>query len=125
MHVASCFCINLTVLNLCITVPGDAPANASGYALDSTSIYLSWDPPPPEYHHGPITGYRIAVTEVETGVSTLHATNDTEIVIDNLHPYYIYNCTIVAVTIDEGPHKAIVLVQTNEAGECISNIYLK
>ena len=56
------------------------------------------------------------VFEAETGSSFQLTANHTDITIDSLHPYYTYHCTIVAVTTSEGPHSAVIIVQTKEAG---------
>ena len=75
-----------------------------------------WEPPPPEHHNGDIREYRINVTEVETGNKLRFTTEDTEITVTDLHPYYRYVCTVTAVTISEGPYSANITARTHEAG---------
>ena len=101
------------------TAPGSEPSNTTGTALNSTHIYLTWDPPPPEDINGVIREYRINVTEGETGLLLQYTTNpDTrELVVGPLHPYYTYHCTVGAYTIEVGPYTAIITVQTDEAGK--------
>ena len=41
----------------------------------------------------------------------------TEAIIGPLHPYYTYNCTILAVTVGEGPPSTVITVRTEEDGE--------
>ena len=36
---------------------------------------------------------------------------------EGLRPFQLYNCTVTAVTVDEGPHSAAVFVTTAEDGE--------
>ena len=100
------------------TAPRSEPSNITGTALNSTHIYLTWDPPPPEDINGVIREYRINVTEGETGNLLQYTTNpDTrELVVGRLHPYYTYHCTVGAYTVEVGPHTAIT-VRTDEAGE--------
>ena len=43
-------------------------------------------------------------------------TNTTSITIGFLHPYYTYNCTVVAVTIGPGPFSTVITVRTAEDG---------
>jgi len=107
-------------------VPGSEPSNATGTALNSTHIYLTWDPPPPEDVNGIIREYRINVTEGETGLLLQYTTDpDTrEIVIGPLHPYYTYHCTVVAYTVEVGPYTAIITIQTDEAGKDINYVIL-
>ena len=75
-----------------------------------------WEAPPSEHHNGEIREYRVNVTEVETGSMLQYSTEDTEITITGLHPYYRYVCTVTAVTVSEGPYSANVTVRTHEAG---------
>ena len=74
-----------------------------------------WEPP--QDPNGLIHGYRVNVTEVETGRMFQLSTNTTSIVIGFLHPYYTYNCTVVAVTIAPGPFSSVITVRTDEAGK--------
>ena len=73
-----------------------------------------WEPP--EDPNGNIREYRVNVTEVETGRMFQVTTNTTSITIDSLHPYYTYNCTVVAVTIGPGPFSTVITVRTAEDG---------
>ena len=108
------------------TAPGSEPSNFTGTALNSTNIYLTWDPPPPEDINGVIREYKINVTEEETGLLLQYTTNpDTrELVVGPLHPYYTYHCTVGAYTIETGPYTAIITVQTDEAGKDNTACYL-
>ena len=45
-----------------ITVPSGAPTNITVEALSSTSLLITWEPPPPSQHNGVITQYRLLVT---------------------------------------------------------------
>ena len=96
--------------------PSHHPQNIIEQVLGPTSIHLSWSPPPEEHHNGVVRSYRVNVTEVETGRKLRYSTGSAEIVIRNLHPYYLYNCTVTAVTVDEGPYSAVIAVRTKEAG---------
>lgn len=62
-----------------------------------------------------IRHYAVNVTAEETGQTTHHTTDSEQIVIQDRHPYYIYNCTVAAVTVGPGPHDTIG-VRTREAG---------
>ena len=56
------------------------------------------------------------MTEIETGRELRYSTQSTAIVIRALHPFYLYNCTVTAFTVGEGPSSAIIGVRTEEAG---------
>ena len=72
-----------------------------------------WEPQ--EDPNGNIREYRVNVTEVETGRKFQLSTNTNSIIIGSLHPYYTYNCMVVAVTIAPGPFSSIITVRTDEA----------
>ena len=101
-------------LIIILTVPGSHPSNTTGTTLNSTHIYLMWEPP--EDPNGDIREYRVNVTEEETGRMFQFSTNTTSITIGSLHPYYTYNCTVVAVTIGPGPFSTVITLRTAEDG---------
>ena len=112
-------CTSLFVcLGLYVTVPTAAPQDVSGYAGDSTSISLSWDPPPLPHRNGRIQNYSIYVYEVETGTQTQHTSTNLLITIYSLHPYYSYKCKVAAYTIGEGNRSQPVTIVTDEASKC-------
>ena len=69
---------------------------------------------PPEDQNGKIREYRVNITEIRTGKITQLATDNTSVIVGPLHPYYIYNCTIVAVTIAVSPFSTTLTVRTEE-----------
>ena len=91
--------------------------NFRGTALNSTSLNLTWESPPPEHHNGIIREYRVTVTENITGEIHQLSTQFTNIVVSGLHPYFEYVCVVVAVTVDEGPHSSSITIRTNETGK--------
>ena len=100
-------------------VPTSAPTTPSGYALSSSSIYLSWDIPPALEIHGIIREYHINLTEQETGTLTTYTTSTTALEIALLHPHYNYTWTVTAVTIGEGPYTTSNNVTTLQDGKFI------
>lgn len=93
--------------------------------MNSTYIYLSWDTPPPSEINGIIREYRLNITEDATGSVFQYSTSASiqEITIGSLHPYYIYHCTVVAYTVEEGPYTSIFTIQTEEDSEFSSSLY--
>ena len=100
-----------------LSVPTDHPANFTGIPHNSTSFTLSWDPPPLEHHNGIIREYRVNVTERLTGRALQFSTTTTDLVVTDLRPFYEYDCVVVVVTVDEGPHSSAIVVRTREAGK--------
>ena len=97
-------------------VPSASPEHATGVSGGPDTIHLAWDPPSLEHHNGEIDSYRINVTNAETGTSFQLMTNQTQITITNLHPFYTYHCYITAITVGEGPYTDAVTIVTDEAG---------
>ena len=101
------------------SAPDAAPESVSGYAINATSIFLGWEPPPNDTHNGIIRGYQINCTEVDTDTEFNVSSPQTELIITDLHPDYTYSCRVSAVTIETGVFSGNITVQTDEAGLCI------
>lgn len=99
-----CFCI----------APTAAPSGLNGYDVDSTSIFLSWLPPPVQHHNGIIRMYTINLYEVETGITITTTSLNTSAVVSSLHANYNYTVTVSAVTVSPGPFSTSVNIQTPE-----------
>ena len=97
-------------------VPTGSPQDITVDSITSTSLELTWNPPPFEETNGLIRYYAVKVFEVETGKIFALASNVTNISIGNLHPYYIYVCSIAAYTSGIGPYSDEVTVQLAEEG---------
>ena len=104
--------------------PTSAPVNTSGYAVDSTSISISWTPPPFEDQNGILRNYVINITELETGITFSHLSLTTSISLYNLHPFYRYSVTVTAVTVGPGPATTVFTLQTREDGRFLFNLFL-
>ena len=106
-----------------VIVPGAPPSNTTGDAVNSTHVHLTWDPPPPDQINGVIQGYRINITELNTGEMSQHIAEDTEATIGPLHPHYNYNFSIVAFTLAGHGPTTYVIVRTAEAGKLLIPIH--
>ena len=94
--------------------PASPPTNITGHATDSTTIVLSWSPPPPGDQNGIIRSYNISVIEQDTGREFNRTSVNTEESFHSLHPFYIYSITITATTVAPGPPSSPIMVQTEE-----------
>ena len=92
-------------------------------AVDSRTLNLSWQPPADINTNGIIQQYVIEITETDTGSIFQLATNLTFLVVNDLHPYYEYCCTVAAETVDLGPHSAPVTILLPEDGKLILELY--
>ena len=99
------------------TDPTGVPQNFIAVAASSTSITLRWEALLADLQNGIIRSYHISVVELETGRVQLFTTNNTDrvLIVNLLHPFYTYNCTIAAYTIGLGPSIS-VSVQTLPEG---------
>lgn len=102
-----------------ILVPTAPPQSLSGSVQSSTLILLSWEPPPPYDRNGEIVYYLIRMNEQETGrFWTLPVFNNkTTAFVGSLHPYYHYECSVVAHTIALGPYSDSIVLLTDEEGK--------
>ena len=88
-----------------------------GSSVSSESILIAWDAPPTDSQNGMIRNYTVNVTEIETGMETVHFSLTTEITLFSLHPFYTYEITIAAVTVAQGPLSSPITVQTDSDGK--------
>ena len=94
-------------------------------SLNSTHIYLMWEPPPTSQINGVIREYRLNVTEDVTGLVYQYTITPTSqhISVGPLHPYYFYHCSVGAVTVQPGPHTPLFTIRTEEDGEIPTHYY--
>ena len=99
-------------------VPTGVPQFLVAEAVSSSSIRITWAPPPEEQQNGVIRSYYINVTEVPTGsVREMVAHGDESIeIVNQLHPYYLYTCAVAAYTVGLGP-AAFTQALTYPAGD--------
>ena len=102
--------------------PSAAPQSVTAHfnATSHDSIFLSWDPLPPEDQNGIILGYLINITDISSE-DTLQFSSDTHnLTIESLRPYTTYTCLVAAYTsIGMGPFSVEISVQTLETSEYV------
>ena len=96
--------------------PYGAPEVVNVTVVSSSSIKLVWNPPPIDTTNGIITEYRINITELDTGTEMTFVSYTTSSTVQGLHPNYIYECSISAVTTAEGPYSSLFVIQMPEDG---------
>lgn len=95
--------------------PSSAPADLVALHVTSTSLSLSWGPPPPQHHNGIITHYLLTITDISTLTATPHLTNSTELSLTGLQPYSGYEVRVAAFTAQgRGPSSDIAIFQTEQ-----------
>ena len=97
-------------------IPTGPPQEVTALNVTSTTLTLTWTPPLLEDANGMVRYYRIQIVEVETGKVFDLTSNVTYIYAYELHPYYTYECSIAAFTINLGPYSNVITVQLAEEG---------
>ena len=101
--------------------PDSAPQNLVANQITSTSVQLSWEPPPQAEQNGLIQSYNITAFELDSN-STKTVYQDyrnTTISLTDLHPYYYYIISVAAYTTGLGPFVSIT-IQTKGDGMFLS-----
>ena len=97
--------------------PSAPPQFLHGVAQSSSVVTFTWSPPPAIDTNGIIQYYTVRVSERETGRFFSYFAIDSDITLDDLHPFFNYECTVAAYTTTNGPFSDIISVQTEEAGQ--------
>ena len=91
----------------------------NGTVVSSTSIILTWLPPPETSWNGIIREYKINITEVDTGTELVLYSTTSSLTVSSLHPFYTYMCRVSTSTVEYGPYSESFLITTFEDGEHI------
>lgn len=84
-------------------------------AITSTTVTLTWDPPPISSHNGIIREYTVTITDSNNEQSLYNVSGNT-LTVSDLAPYTQYDIAVSAYTVTNGPFSSILSVTTNEAG---------
>ena len=106
-------------LSLRNPVPTAAPTSLVSPRVTSTSLTVTWHPPPLENHNGILTHYVVRVENQRTrGVSSFSVSSSSLLYTAvGLSPYTTYECSVAAGTINgTGPLTSELSVQTSEDG---------
>ncbi|CAI8041621.1 Tyrosine-protein phosphatase Lar [Geodia barretti] len=106
-----------TVIQMDEDIPSGPPTNVTATSLSSTSIKLTWMPPPLHNQNGIIREYIIHyyVSETRESVVKQSPDNYTSTIITDLHPYYTYSFEVAAVTVGAGPLSTEFTIRTLES----------
>ena len=105
------------------TAPSSPPVNVMVMSYSPASLTVSWQPPPPIYHNGPITGYVIQYTRVGSSIvisENVNSDTATLYTISELVALVNYSMTLAAVNINgTGPFSNPVIGRSREDSELI------
>jgi len=112
--------LKLTCFLLLSSVPTGPPVSIIGTPVNSTSVFISWDPPLLEFQNGVITGYSIILTTVmvDSRNASFFSSNMGIITIKSLHPFTAYVIAVAAQTsVGIGPYTSNYSIMTPEDGK--------
>ena len=104
------------------TVPSSPPQSVMVTSVNPASLMVSWQPPPPVNHNGPITGHVIQYTRA--GLSDMISVNvnsgTTQYIISGLAAYVNYSVTVAAMNVNgTGPYSNTEVGRSGEDSELI------
>ena len=76
---------------------------------------MSWRPPTVGKQNGIIINYTIILVELLTNTTLTYEQggNISDLIVDELHPYYEYKCSMVAATqVGNGPFTGYITIRT-------------
>lgn len=127
-NLLTCVSFFLSLLSLSLSLVPDGPPQAlTAVSNTSNSITLNWSPPLPIDINGVIDNYTIryqileqlGVNTVDSTINTVNTT-DTMFTLTDLGNYTVYNVSVSAVTIGEGPSTSMT-ERTNQNGESFNS----
>ena len=97
--------------------PSAPPTNISATAVSARALNITWQPPELAEQNGIIRSYILTLSVTETGSSELLMSDQPQLMLEDLHPFYLYSFLIAAITISPGPYSEIVSIQMPQAGQ--------
>ena len=96
--------------------PVSPPQNISIDIVRSETISITWNPPLADDQNGIITLYTIQIYSIETEVTTFYVRegHHSQFVLETLHPYYEYDVSMAAETVEIGPFSTPQRIQMLE-----------
>ncbi|XP_065845962.1 phosphatidylinositol phosphatase PTPRQ-like isoform X2 [Oscarella lobularis] len=96
------------------SAPSAPPQNVSVLVSNSTSLYVSWVPPPDSHLNGIIVYYTVVYATVMTNHSQLVPGEMLSLTLTGLNEFTRYNVSVSAFTVAIGPESSPITVTTDE-----------
>lgn len=97
--------------------PTGPPQSLTVSVTSSTAALLQWAPPTNDLTNGVIQYYQIEFYNSDLDLlNKINVSQQTSYLLTDLHPFYIYSCTINAVTTGPGPSTTNITFQMFEDG---------
>ena len=100
--------------------PSAPPQNVSAVNGSSTSLKVSWTPPPTLDQNGIIRNYTVAYNRSSGSPSELNvASNNNNVTLSGLQKFVKYTVTVRAVTVADGPPSSPITVSTDQDSKTV------
>ena len=107
----ACLCVGI------FTAPSQPPSNVQVPTINPREVELVWAPPAMDEQNGIIRRYIVNITSADSREELITYSQTTSLVVQNLHPFTTYTCSVSAETVAPGPFSPPVVVQTPEDGK--------
>ena len=100
-------------------VPAASPQMIQSMTINSSSVLMTWQAPPPEYQNGIITSYVVSVfLEDNDTIVQQYTTSSLSVTLVGLHPFSMYMVAVAAETgVGRGPFSSGFTIRTPEDGK--------
>ena len=100
--------------------PTGPPEEFAAEISNTRTLLLTWQAPEPLNRNGIIIKYVVNITELETGAVFHLVTEELNVTVNSLHPFYAYDCIVAAETIiGQGPFTSALRVEMPEDGKTL------
>ena len=97
--------------------PSGPPTNLAVNVTSSTTVSLSWNPPPESDKNGLIIEYNVSLIDTMSGNHFFRSTSSNHLTVEQLYPNTIYQYAVAAITsVGSGPFTKYFYFKTSEAG---------
>lgn len=92
------------------------PVSLEVVSSTSTSLTLSWSPPPQDQLNGVLRHYLVIVEELDSRRNLTLMSINSQVILGDLHPFYAYRVSVCPVTLGVGPCAYFEPVQLPQEG---------
>ena len=96
--------------------PSGPPQSVAVYVVSSTSVSISWNPPPVIQQNGIIRTYSVILYDPVINHTVIYSSLSTSLNVSVLSPYTKYSVRVAAITVAIGPYSDYHNITTMEDG---------
>ena len=108
------------------TVPSAPPVDVNGSVLSSTSLRISWSPPPDQDRNGVILGYVVTYFSIPDGTEMSSSTTEMFIELHGLDKFTNYSVSVAARTsVGTGPPASVIVMTDSDSELTLASVVSK